>query len=235
MPTTNFAPFDNRLLSGLPPSELKSVLNSCEAVQLELSACLNQPGSCIAHVYFPLNSFISLITAVDGGNSLEVSMVGNEGMLGIPLLLGENNSPLLAQVQGGGQALRMSAGRFNQALSGNPTLRHCLLRYAHVVMIQLAQSIACVRFHFLEARLARWLLMSHDRAHTDEFHVTQVFLSHMLGVRRVGITNAATVLQGRNLIRYHRGQLSIVDRAGLEAIACPCYRIDKESYRLVLG
>jgi len=236
LPYSPRAPSDNHLLASLPPAERARMIEHCETVHLDLSACLCVPGERIEHIYFPLrHCFISVIAAVDGKNRLEVGMIGNEGMLGIPLALGESNSPLLAQVQGSGPALRMSAGQFGPCLNQSPALQRCLRRYIHVLMTQLAQSVACVRFHFVEARLARWLLMSHDRAHADEFHVTQLFLSHMLGVRRVGITNAAGSLQDKKLIRYHRGQLLIVDRSGLEAAACSCYRIDRDTYRTVMG
>ena len=235
MPYPRLSPIDNRLLASLPASDRQRLLGSCQTVDLELSEILNLPGRQITHVYFPLDSFISLITAVDDENRLEVGMVGNEGMLGVPLVLGESDSALLAQVQGGGPALRMTAGQFSDELGQSPALKRCLRRYVHVLMAQLAQSVACVRFHLVEARLARWLLMSHDRAHADEFHVTQLVLSHMLGVRRVGITNAAGALQSRRLIRYHRGRPAIVDRSGLEAAACSCYRIDQDTYRTVMG
>ena len=235
MSQPRFPPLDNHLLASLPPPERERLVDRCETVHLDLSAFLNPPDQRITAVYFPLDSFISVIAAVDGKNRLEVGMIGNEGMLGIPLVLGENNSPLLAQVQGSGPALRLDAELFVNVLRQSPALQNCLRRYIHVLMTQLAQSVACVRFHFVEARLARWLLMSHDRAHVDEFHVTQLFLSHMLGVRRVGITNAASTLQDRKLIRYHRGRLVIVDRPGLEASACPCYQVDRNTYRRVMG
>lgn len=235
LPYSQSAPQENRLLASLPAQDREYILGLCKTVELDLSEVLNSPGSRITHVYFPLNSFISLICAVDGKNRLEIAMVGNEGMFGIPLFLRENSAPLFALVQGSGLTLQMTASQFRRALGHSPALRQRLRQYVHVLMSQLAQNIACVRFHVVEARLARWLLMSHDRAHADEFHVTQVFLSQMLGVRRVGVTNAASALQEKKLISYHRGQLLIVDRPGLEAVSCSCYQADKDTYRMVLG
>jgi CRP-like cAMP-binding protein len=232
---SQFSATKNHLLASLPVPDYERILSLCKTVKLDLSEILNLPGSPIAHVYFPLNSFISLIASVDVKSRLEVGMVGNEGMLGIPLFLGESISPLLAQVQGEGWALQISASQFLRSLSQSTALQLLLRRYVHVQMAQLAQNIACVRFHVVEERLARWLLMSHDRAHADEFHVTQVFLSHMLGVRRVGITNAASALQNKQLIHYHRGRLSIIDRAGLEAASCSCYQVDTATYQRGLG
>lgn len=147
MPYPRLSPIDNRLLTSLPASDRQRVLGACQTVDLELAEVLNLPGRQITHVYFPLASFISLIAAVDDENSLEVGMVGNEGMLGVPLALGESDSPLLAQVQGGGPALRMTAGQFRDELSQSPALKRCLRRYVHVLMAQLAQSVALSLIH----------------------------------------------------------------------------------------
>jgi CRP-like cAMP-binding protein len=162
---------------------------------------------------------------VDGHNALEVGLVGREGMVGLPLALGIETSPVRALVQGAGPALRMSAARFRAELRGNPPLRRELYRYVHAMMAQISQTAGCNRFHLVEARLARWLLMTRDRMRSAEFRMTHEFLSHMLGVRRVGVTEAACALQRQRLIEYSRGNIRILDERGLEAACCSCYRV----------
>lgn len=228
-------PKANRLLAALPGKDLEHLLAGCEAIDLNFADVLCAPGDLIWHVYFPTGSFISLVAPLDGCASLEVGMVGNEGMFGIGLVLGVDVSPLHAVVQGSGSALRMNATRFRRELEVSPVLRRGLNRYLYVLMSQLAQAAACTRFHVVEERLARALLMTGDRAHSSRFHLTQDFLSHMLGVRRVGVTKAANSLQSRKLIAYRRGDITILDRRGLEAASCACYRDDKETYARILG
>ena len=235
MPSTQRVPAVNRLLEALPSSDLRRMLAGCETVELVFADVLYTPGKRLSHVYFPTRSFISLIMPVDGSASLEVGMIGNEGMFGIPLVLGVDVSPVRAVVQGAGSALRMDAATFCRELGRSPALQREIDRYVFVQLSQLAQTAACTRFHVVEARLARWLLMTQDRAHADTFHVTQEFLAIMLGVRRVGVTKAASALQNRNLIHYSRGDLTVLDRRGLQAASCGCYKADRESYDRILG
>jgi CRP-like cAMP-binding protein len=225
----------NRLLAALPRAVSRRVLAACEAVQLEFGIVLYEPDARIRYVYFPTGGFISLMIPVDGTTNLEVGLVGNEGMLGVPLVLGADVSPLRALVQGAGPAWRMSAEAFTAELDRSPALRRTLLRYLQVRMSQLAQTAACTRFHVVEERLARWLLMTQDRAHADAFRVTHAFLAYMLGVRRVGVTKAANALQKRKLISYHRGAITILDRAGMETAACGCYQADLNTYAGLLA
>lgn len=219
----------NRLLGGLPRKDHQRLLASCEQVELTFGEILCERGERIQHVYFPTEGFISLLTAADG-NSLEVGLVGSEGMLGIPLALGVEVSPLRAVVQGSGAAMRMTAAQFRRELKASSVLQLELDRYVYVLLAQLAQMAACTRFHLLEARLAGWLLKTHDRAASDKFHLTHEFLAFMLGVRRVGVTKAAGILQNRNLIAYNRGDITLLDRRGLKALSCECYQAERKTY-----
>lgn len=225
---------ENRLLAALPGTDRDYFLAGCEQVELGLGDILCEPGETIRHVYFPTNSYISLVTPGDGHSRLEVALVGSEGMCGIPLMLGVDASPLHAVVQGSGPAWRMDAERFRSELKHSASLQQHLNRYIYVLISQLAQTAACTRFHLVEERLARWLLMTRDRAHSDEFHVTHELLAQVLGVRRVGVTKAAGSLQKKKLISYSRGDVRIRDIGGLDAASCTCYRTNKETYDHIL-
>lgn len=222
----------NFLIDALPRADRTRLLAGCEPVELELGAVLCEAGQPLRHVWFPTVGFVSLISVVQGSPGVEVGMVGSEGMLGTQVALGVATSPLLALVQGAGTAWRMAAGTFTKELGRSLALRRRLDRYLYVLMAQLATSAGCLRFHEIGPRLARWLLMMQDRAGADRFRVTHEFLAFMLGVRRAGISRAAGTLQQAGLIDYRRGDVVVLDRAGLEAAACGCYAADRRAAQL---
>jgi CRP-like cAMP-binding protein len=220
----------NLLIERLPPEARRRLLARCESVPLVLAEVLCRQGDATRHVYFPVDGFISLAASGADHPALEVGMVGREGMLGTQLALGVPTVPILALVQGAGAAWRLDAATFTNELGRSAPLRRVLARYVHVLMSQTALSALCMRFHHIGPRLARRLLMTHDRAHADHFHITHELLACMLGVRRVGITTAAGALQKLGLISYHRGELKVLDRPGLEASACGCYAVNQQTY-----
>ena len=222
------APAANGVLRSLSPPVSQRLLAQCRPVNLTYGEVLAEFGDEIKHVYFLNSGIVSLLAPVDGHASVEVGLIGREGMTGISLLLGVGVSPVRVLVQGTGSAMRMKAAAFRTALKRDPTLTHSLNRYLYTFIAQVAQTAACNRHHAISARLARWLLMTHDRMATDEFYLTQAFLAHMLGVRRVGVTAAAGLLQKKKLIRYRRGHITILNRAGLERASCRCYRTVNE-------
>lgn len=231
MQATNRLPASNKLLAALPRAEYRRVLASLEPITLAFGEVLYEPGDAIRYVYFPNDALVSLLTLVDPPLALEVGMVGHEGLVGISLALGVSQSPVRALVQSAGTAMRMKAAPFRKVLRHSLSLQRQAGLYAHELMIQIAQTAACNRFHVVEARLARWLLMTRDRVGSDHFHLTHEFIGHMLGVRRVGVTNAAHALKQRGLIDYSRGNIDIIDGAGLETSACSCYRRARDSYQ----
>lgn len=231
MSAANAARVDNRLFDGLPHKLRCRILKDSELVELTFGTVLCEPDRPLRHVYFPQTGFISLVAKVTGHPALEMGLIGNEGMLGATLVLGVNTARLRSVVQGSGTALRLSAVRFQRELQQSPALRRTLSRYLYVLLAQLAQSSACTRFHEIQARLARWLLLTHDRAHADHFHLTHLYLADMLGVRRSTVTIAAGALQRRKLIHYSRGNIRIVNRRGLEAVSCECYQAVVDDYQ----
>lgn len=234
MKITDEIPITNLLLQQLPLPLRKRFIANCELVNLEFGTWLCEPEKKFEYAYFPLTGFISLITTIHPRHPLELGLIGNEGMLGATLALGIDTIPLGALVQGAGTALRMHRQQFKKELQEFTILFEKINRYLYVTMKQLAQAAACLHFHDIEQRLARWLLMTHDRAHADNFDLTQDFLAAMLGVRRSGVTIAARELQTRKFIRYSRGKIHIMNRAGLESASCHCYMKDKNSYLEIL-
>ena len=225
---------ENHLIQLLPRKARAELLGNCEPVELALSKILCEPGNPTHHIYFPTEGFVSLVGLNNGSPDLETGMVGSEGMIGAQVALGVATSPLRARVQGAGRAWRIGTADFRAELTRSAALRRIVDRYIYVLMAQMATSAACPRFHQIGPRLARSLLMSQDRAHDSNFQVTQEVLAYRLGVRRVGITAAARALQQDGLIEYRRGDLTVLDRRGLEAAACSCYATDQKAYAELL-
>jgi CRP-like cAMP-binding protein len=220
----------NQVLAGIPANDYRRLQTHLEPVRVDFGQVLYEPGKPIQYVYFPTDCLISLLTTVDKRRSLEVGMVGSEGMAGMPFILGIGVSGVRAIVQGSGHALRMSASPFRTEFDRNRPLQEALYRYTYALMAQISQTAACNRFHDAEQRLSRWLLMTKDRVGSDEFLLTQAFLAHMLGLRREGVTEAATELKRRKLIDYRRGKIQILNMKGLKAASCSCYQIVKDVF-----
>jgi len=221
----------NRLLAALPAEEYKRLLPKLEEVSLVYAETIYESGDIIRHVYFPNSGMVSLLTRVAEGDRLEVAVVGNEGIIGLPVFLGVETSSNHVVVQGSGTALKIKTEDFLKECGRGGSLPKLLQRYTHALLMQISQTVACTRFHLIENRLVCLLLMMHDRMKADEFQITQESLSNMLGVRREAINKSATNLQQNGLISYSRGKISILNRAGLEtAAACRCYFIVKEEY-----
>ncbi|PVZ82375.1 Crp/Fnr family transcriptional regulator [Serratia sp. S1B] len=220
----------NRIIILLPLKDRLHLLSVCEQVELTLGQVMCESGVPMFHAYFPNGGSIALLAAIDKHAGLSVGMVGQEGMLGMHLMYGIANAPQQGLVQGAGVAWRIDHGTFLNQVMHSTALQRILGHYTYVAMAQLALLIGCQRFHVLDARLARWLLMRHDRTQSDSFPVTHESLGYMLGVRRVGVTVAAGVFQTQGLIRYNRGTLTVLDRRGLEHAACSCYEKDHSLY-----
>ena len=225
----------NRVLGRLSARERRGFTERCTTVELEFGQILAEPDQRIRYVYFPLVACISLNAPAGAGSTLEVAMIGNEGVLGATIAQSVDSAPLQALVQHAGSARRITAVAFRSALERSPALRTATLRYGYLLLRQVAQTAACTRYHPIEARLARWLLMTQDRVDGGAFRLTQAYLGRMLGVRRVGVTKAARALQSRRLIGYHRGTIVVVNRRGLEEASCRCYADEARLYPRILG
>ena len=228
MPTvTAVVPFlpRNRLLAALPADLLEALRPHLKPVQLTMREVVQEADQPIASVYFPDSGWFSMLVTMEDGDVIEVGQIGREGMLGLPVLMGTERDNLEAMVQGSGTAWRMDAREFRQQVEQAPDLRDLLMRFAMVHHAQVTRTAACNGRHRTEQRLARWLLMAHDRAETDTFPMTHDFIAMMLGVRRAGVSVAAGLLQEAGIIHYERGHMAVVDRPGLEKAACECYGI----------
>jgi len=219
----------NLLLAALPPQELERMLAALDPVRVEVGAVLCEPGEPIRHIYFPHDCLISLMAVAEGRMTLEVGLVGREGMLGATVALGHEMTQVRAVVQRAGSASRIDATQLRAECARNPSLQRVLYRYTDTLLAQAIQIAVCSRYHVLEARLARSLLVTRDRLQSDRFHLTHEFLAHALGVRRVGVTKAASALQQQGYINYSRGNIEILDPEGLAAAACTCYEIVREA------
>lgn len=220
----------NSLIDALPRSARNRLLSICEPVDLIPGHIVSGSDSPARQVYFPTGSILSLTTSSKDSPVLEIGMVGSEGMLGLQVVLAVGSVPLQASVRGPGTAWRVATEPFNRELAGSRALRRSLNCYLQVTLLQFTLEARCVRFHHVKQRLARWLLMTHDRAHADSFSVTQALIAHLMGVRRVGIAQAAGAFQRMGMIRYVRGILTIVDRKGLELESCGCYETARKTY-----
>ena len=225
----------NLLLSSLSLQNRLEFLSNCEHVDLKLADIIYNAGDHIDYIYFPTDSIISLINPVDNNAGMGVALIGNEGMLGITIMLGSSLAPFSALVQASGSALRITAKAFLKEIEKRPELQLTLKRYICVSFSQVVQTTVCNRFHVVEERLARLLLMICDKKHAKQFYITQELLAQMLGVRRVGVTKAAGSLKYKKLINYSRGLIGIHDTTGLEAVSCACYKIDKDIYHRILN
>jgi CRP-like cAMP-binding protein len=225
----------NQLLVALPPEDLDPLRALLEPVSLANKQTLSAPGAPIDYVYFPQNGMVSLVQPLENGAMIEVGMIGNEGLVGVPVVLGADSSPLEAMVQMPGSALRMRASALREEASRRTALLASLLRYVQALHIQVSLTAACNGRHTLPERLARWLLTAHDRASSDQLPLSHEFLSMMLGVRRAGVTVALGTLRAAALIRNTHGQVNVIDRPGLEAASCECYRTVRNEYERLLS
>ncbi len=227
--------FGNRLLDAMPSDVLHQIRPHLEPIALPANQTVHEPGETAEHVFFPTRGLISMVAMLDDGESVEVGMIGNEGMFGVSAFLGDDRPMQRAMVQLPGSALRMSSRLFLQEVQSSAALQRLLLRYVQVTLTTATQAAACNRLHKLEQRCARWLLSAHDRAEVDSCPLTHEFLAMMLGVRRPGVTIAAQSLQADGVITYNHGTMTVVDRAGLEAASCECYRFLQEEFARLLG
>ena len=225
----------NRLLARLPRAEYENLLPHLEQVSFTLGEVIYESGGQQSYIYFPTTAIISLLYMMENGSSAEMGVAGNDGLVGIALFMGGGTVPNRAVVQSAGQALRMKTKVLQDEFARGGTFQRLLLRYTQALMTQMSQTAVCNRLHTVEQQLCRWLLLSRDRLDTDELVMTQELIANMLGVRREGVTVAAGRLQEQGLISYVRGHIKILDRRGLEAAVCECYRVVKDEYKRLLG
>lgn len=227
-------PLVNRLLGALPPEDVAALLAQLTVVAMGLKETVYEINQPISDIYFPLSGVFSLLAHTAADEAIEVGNIGSEGMVGLPIFLGAPTAPTLCFSQVPGYAARMTAAAFRVEVEQRPALHRLLHRYTQALFNQIGQGAACNRHHPMEQRLARWLLMTHDRAGQDRFPLTHEFIAQMLGVRRATATEAAQALQAAGVIQYTRGLTTIVDRAGLEATACVCYRIITDDFNALI-
>ena len=224
----------NSLLAAFPPPEWLRIAPLLEEVDLPLGLVLHESGGKMSHVYFPINAIVSMLYVLEDGSSAEIAVVGNEGVVGIALFMGGETTPRRAVVQSAGKGYRLRAADIKEEFARSGPVLHLLLRYALALMTQMAQTAVCNRHHSLDQQLCRWLLLSLDRLSSNELAMTQELIANMLGVRREGVTEAALKLQGLGLIKYARGRITVLDRAGLEQRTCECYGVVKNEYDRLL-
>src|ERR1700719_2484080 len=230
MPGAKQVAVPNSLLGTLPRKEYQKLIPILEPVNLTFGEILYESQTQIRHVCFPNDCFVSMLTTVDTGRAAEVGLIGSEGMIGVPMALGVAVSPFRAVVQGGGTAMRLKTVDFRRNFSNSHALKREVFLFTHLLMIQIAQTAACNRFHVVTQRMARWILMTRDRVNSSEFRITQDFLALMLGVHRPGISLAMSSLRERKLIGYRHSTVTILDHEGLIAAACVCYKTVKDTY-----
>jgi CRP-like cAMP-binding protein len=227
-------PRTNGLLAALPEDEWQRWLPRLESFEMPLGHVLYESGATLSHVYFPTNSIVSLLYVMENGASAEIAVVGHEGVVGISLFMGGETTPSRAVVQSAGKGFRLKAHVLKEEFSRSSPVTHLLLRYTQALITQMAQTAVCNRHHSLDQQLCRWLLLSLDRLQGNDLVMTQELIANMLGVRREGVTAGALKLQDAGLIRYARGHISVLDRAGLEARTCECYCVVKKEYDRLL-
>jgi CRP-like cAMP-binding protein len=232
--TTTIDPRQNHLLAALPATEWKRWEPLLELVDMPLGQVLYESGLTLSHVYFPLNSIVSLLYVMENGSSAEIAVVGNEGLVGVSLFMGGETTPSRAVVQSAGKGYRLEAQALKNEFNQAGAVLHLLLRYTQALITQMAQTAVCNRHHSLDQQLCRWLLLSLDRLHGNELVMTQELIANMLGVRREGVTEGALKLQTAGLIRYSRGRITVLDRPGLEQRTCECYAVVKKEYDRLL-
>jgi CRP-like cAMP-binding protein len=235
MSSANTQPVGNWLLDALPNEDYERLGKDLQPVSFDLGEVVYESGAQMDHVYFPTTCHVSLLYTMINGVTAEMGLVGNEGVVGIALFMGGDTTPNRAVVQGTGRAMKLKAKALHEEFNRGSDFQHLLLRYTQAMITQISQTAVCNRLHSVEQRLCRWLLMTHDRTHSDELQMTQEFISHMLGVRREGVTHAAQNLQEKGLISYVRGHITIVDRAKLEENVCECYEVVRAEHRRIFG